>query len=219
MKAYSQPIFLMKKTPDVDFLIFDLGNVIVDIDYQRALDLIRAELPIQFHEKVDQFYLTDFHLAYEKGQIDSNTFRSEVNQYFEQDWEDEKVDKLWNNLLGKIPGERLDLVKRVREFYQVGVLSNTNIVHIHGVNDILQRDHGIKNFDPIFDWVFFSHEMGLSKPQPEIYEKMLSDLKTTPERVMFFDDLDANVKGAESVGIQAVHVTGPHVIFDYLGHV
>ncbi|MDF2158118.1 HAD family phosphatase [Algoriphagus sp. CAU 1675] len=209
----------MKKSPDVDFLIFDLGNVIVDIDYQRALDLIKAELPLHIHEKVDKFYLTDFHLAYEKGLIDSNTFRSEVNQYFEQDWEDEKVDQLWNNLLGKIPAERLDLVKKLRNFYQVGVLSNTNLVHIHGVNEILQRDHGIKNFDPIFDWVFFSHEMGLAKPQPEIYEKMLSDLKTTPDRVMFFDDLEANVRGAESVGIQAVHVTGPEVIFDYLKHV
>lgn len=215
----SQPIFRMKKTPDADFLIFDLGNVIIDIDYQHSLSLIRQQLPSSLHSKLDDFYKTEFHYNYEKGKIDSATFRQEVNSYFGQNWEDTHVDYLWNSLLGKIPAERLALVKKVREHYQVGVLSNTNLIHIHAVNDILQRDHGIKNFDPIFDWVFLSHEMGYAKPQPEIYEKMLTDLGTSPERVVFFDDLAANVEAANEIGIQAIQVTGPDVIFDYLQNV
>lgn len=206
----------MKKTPDADFLIFDLGNVIVDIDYKRSLELIRQELPSSHHHLLEDFYKTEFHHNYEKGKIDSLTFRQEVNAYFGQEWEDEHVDFLWNSLLGKIPVERLELVKRVREHYQVGVLSNTNMIHIHAVNSILWRDHGLQNFDPVFDWVFLSHEMGLSKPQPEIYEKMLTDLGTSPERVVFFDDLAPNVAAAKEIGIQAIQVTGPEIIFDYL---
>jgi len=209
----------MKKTPDADFLIFDLGNVIIDIDYQRSLSLIRQEVPSNLHHLVDDFYKTDFHYAYEKGLIDSVSFRTEVRNYFDQDWEDEKIDSLWNSLLGKIPTERLELVNRVRKHYQVGVLSNTNMIHILAVNDILKRDHGLANFDPVFDWVFLSHEMGLAKPQPEIYHKMITDLGTSPERVVFFDDLEQNVQSASEIGIQAIHVTGPEVIFDYLKHV
>jgi len=209
----------MKNAPDADFLIFDLGNVIVDIDYQKALQRIKEEVSTEFHDKVDGFYLTDFHKDYEVGRIDSGRFREEVRSYFQQDWNDEKVDELWNALLLKIPLERLELISKLKENFQVGVLSNTNLIHIHAVNKILHDDHGIENFDPIFDWVFLSHEMGLSKPSPQIYEKMLVDLGTSGDRVVFFDDLIANVEGAKAVGIQAVHVTGPEVIFDYFKNV
>ncbi|WP_057936690.1 HAD family hydrolase [Algoriphagus resistens] len=209
----------MKNAPDADFLIFDLGNVIIDIDYQRAIQLIKQEISTDFHHKVDGFYLTDFHKDYEVGRMDSDRFRQEVRAYFQQDWSDGKVDELWNNLLLKIPSERLELISKLRENFQVGVLSNTNSIHIQAVNSILKNEHGLENFDPIFDWVFFSHEMGLSKPSLEIYEKMLVDLGTSGDRVIFFDDLPANVEGAKAVGIQAVHVTGPEVIFDYFKNV
>ncbi|SFT84844.1 putative hydrolase of the HAD superfamily [Algoriphagus locisalis] len=209
----------MKNATDADFLIFDLGNVIIDIDYQKALQRIKSEVPTDIHSKVDQFYLTDFHKDYEVGKISSEAFRNEVRAYFQQHWSDEKVDELWNCLLLKIPAERLKLISKLRENFQVGLLSNTNLIHINAVNKILQNDHNLENFDPIFDWVFLSHEMGLAKPSPEIYEKMLVDLGTSGDRVVFFDDLIANVEGAQEVGIQAVHVTGPEVIFDYFGNV
>lgn len=209
----------MKNAPDADFLIFDLGNVIIDIDYKKALQGIKEEVSTELYDKVDAFYLTDFHKDYEVGRIDSAKFREEVRDYFQQDWSDEKVDELWNSLLLKIPSERLELISKLRDNFQVGVLSNTNLIHINAVNKILKQDHGLENFDPIFDWVFLSHEMGLSKPSAEIYEKMLVDLGTSGDRVIFFDDLIANVEGAKKVGIQAVHVTGPEVIFDYFKHV
>lgn len=205
----------MKNIPDADFLIFDLGNVIIDIDYQKAIQHIKQEIPTELHDRLDGFYLADFHKDYERGLISSKKFRKKVRKYFEQEWEDEKVDELWNSLLLKIPSERLELISKLRENYQIGVLSNTNFIHIQAVNRILREDHGLDNFAPIFDWVFLSHEMGLAKPSPQIYEKMLVDLGTSGDRVIFFDDLIANVEGAEAVGIQAVHVTGPEVIFDY----
>ncbi len=208
----------MKNALDADFLIFDLGNVIIDIDYQNSLQLIRNQVSEHHKEKVGGFYLTDFHKDYEKGLIDSPTFRNAVRSYFDQDWEDQKVDELWNSLIGKIPKERLDLVEKLKKNYQVGVLSNTNQIHIEAVYDILNRDHGMNKLDQLFHRVFLSHEMGLSKPSAAIYEKMISELGTTPDRVVFFDDLEANVIGAAKVGIQAVHVTGPEVIFDYLKH-
>ncbi|MBC6365236.1 HAD family phosphatase [Algoriphagus sp. AK58] len=209
----------MKNTPDVDFLIFDLGNVIIDIDYDRTFRLIKSMVPEALHDRVGQFYLTDFHKAYEKGLIDSPRFRDEVRNYFEQLWTDDEVDDLWNSLLGKIPSERLDLVRKLKENYQVGVLSNTNEIHIEGVYKMLKEDHQLENFDSLFDRIFYSHEMGLAKPSAEIYEQMLGDLGTTANRVLFFDDLKANVEGAAAVGIQAIHVTGPRVLFDFFGDV
>jgi putative hydrolase of the HAD superfamily len=209
----------MKNVPDADFLIFDLGNVIVDIDYRKSLELIKKELPENHHDKTEQFYLTEFHKKYEKGEINSITFRNDVRDFFQQDWNDEKIDDLWNSLLKNIPSERIELISKLKEKYTLGILSNTNEIHIDAVYRMLHKDFELKNFDSLFHHVFLSHEMGLSKPSSEIYLAMLDQLGAKPERVVFFDDLEANVKGAASVGIQAVHVTGPHVIFDYLKNV
>jgi putative hydrolase of the HAD superfamily len=75
------------------------------------------------------------------------------------------------------------------------------------------------NFDSLFDWVFYSHEMGLAKPNQDIYQQLLLELGTTANRVLFFDDLLANVQGAAALGIQAVQVTGPATLLDYFGDV
>lgn len=209
----------MKKRLEADFIIFDLGNVIIDIYYPETIEFIKTHVDSKLHEKVDGFYLTQFHKEYEKGLISSSKFRDEVRGYFETRWSDSFVDELWNSLLGKIPQERLDLVKKLKESYNVGVLSNTNAIHIEALDQILKTDHGHNSLHEIFDRVFFSHEMNLAKPDPQIYRDMLSSLETEGERVVFFDDLLANVEGARTLGIEAIQVTSPKVIFDYFQHV
>ncbi len=209
----------MKKAPDADFLIFDLGNVIIDLEYKRAFDLLNSLVPAAQQFKVNEFYRADFHKAYEKGEIDSPAFRKEINSYFGQAWEDGRVDELWNSILGKIPKERLELIAQLKDRYRLGVLSNTNAIHIDAVYRMLRDEHGMDSFEPLFDRIFYSHEMGLAKPSTAIYEQMLTELGVKADRVIFFDDLEANVKGAASVGIQAIQVTGPNVIFDFFGHV
>lgn len=209
----------MKNRPDVDFIIFDLGNVLIDIDYQRSISLIKAELPSALHDRVDGCYAAEFHKGYERGELDSLAFRDAFRDYFEQNWSDTKVDFLWNSLLGKLPAYRLDLVRKLKSQYQVGILSNTNAIHIEAVEGILQAEHGMDNFDTLFDWVFYSHEMGLAKPSAAIYQQLLQELDTQPSRVLFFDDLLANVQGAAALGIQAVQVTGPDTLLDFFGDV
>lgn len=209
----------MKNWPDVDFVIFDLGNVLIDIDYSRAMNLMKAALPAALHPRVDTCYAAEFHKAYERGEIDSASFRNAFRNYFEQAWSDAEVDFLWNSLLGELPAHRLDLVRLLKSRYQVGILSNTNEIHVEAVHALLQAEHEMANFQPLFDWVFYSQEMGLAKPSIAIYQQLLLELGTSPSRVLFFDDLRANVEGAASVGIQAVQVTGPTTIFEFFGNV
>jgi putative hydrolase of the HAD superfamily len=111
------------------------------------------------------------------------------------------------------------MVRKLKTQYQVGILSNTNEIHIEAVYAQLQAQHRMDNFDSLFDWVFYSHEMGLAKPSQDIYQKLLLELGTTANRVLFFDDLQANVAGAASVGIQAIQVMGPHTLIDFFGNV
>ena len=209
----------MKNRPDVDFVIFDLGNVLIDIDYSKAMNLMKSALPTTMHDRVDHCYTADFHKAYEKGQISSTEFRQKFRAYFQTNWLDAEVDYYWNSLLGTIPAYRLELVRKLKAQYQVGILSNTNEIHIDAVYAQLQVQHGMDNFDPLFDWVFYSHEMGLAKPNQDIYQQLLLELGTTANRVLFFDDLKANVDGAASLGIQAVQVVGSETLLNFFGDV
>lgn len=209
----------MTRAGNVDFFIFDLGNVIIDIDYTRTFQLLKSVLPSSLHSLVGDFYRTDFHKDYEKGLIDSATFRNEVRAYFQHDWNDQKVDEIWNSLLGQIPFYRIELIKKLKKKHRVGVLSNTNEIHIQAVDQMLSRDFGLHSFHDLFDHVYYSHELRLAKPSVEIYQEMLRLLNTPAERVVFFDDLAANVEGAQKIGIQAIQVTGPQVIIDYFQHV
>ncbi len=209
----------MKNWPDVDYVIFDLGNVLIDIDYNRAMNLMKEALPKRLHQRVDTCYAAEFHKTYERGEMDSQSFRNAFRAYFEQTWSDSEVDYLWNSLLGELPAYRLDLVRRLKSTYQVGILSNTNEIHINAVHALLQSEHGMANFYPLFDRVFYSQEMGLAKPSRAIYQQLLLELGANPSRVLFFDDLLANVEGAAAIGIQAVQVTGPNTIFDFFGDV
>ena len=209
----------MKNWPDVDFVIFDLGNVLIDIDYSKAMNLMKEALPQALHHRVDTCYAAEFHKSYERGEIDSPSFRNAFRDYFEQAWSDSEVDFLWNSLLGELPAYRLDLVRRLKSQYQVGILSNTNEIHVEAVHALLQAEHGMANFYPLFDRVFYSQEMGLAKPSAAIYQQLLLELDTTPSRVLFFDDLLSNVDGAAALGIQAVQVTGPNTIFEFFGNV
>jgi putative hydrolase of the HAD superfamily len=209
----------MKNRPDVDFVIFDLGNVLIDIDYSKAMNLMKSALPTTMHDRVDHCYTADFHKAYEKGQISSTEFRQKFRAYFQTNWLDAEVDYYWNSLLGTIPAYRLELVRKLKAQYQVGILSNTNEIHIDAVYAQLQVQHGMDNFDPLFDWVFYSHEMGLAKPNQDIYQQLLLELGTTANRVLFFDDLKANVDGAASLGIQAIQVVGSETLLNFFGDV
>ena len=209
----------MKNRPNVDFVIFDLGNVLIDIDYHHSMALMKSALPSSLHDKVDNCYSAEFHKDYEKGELTSAEFRQEFRSYFHTNWSDAEVDYYWNSLLGTIPDYRLEMVRKLKTQYQVGILSNTNEIHIEAVYAQLQAQHGMDNFDSLFDWVFYSHEIGLAKPSQDIYQKRLLELGTTANRVLFFDDLQANVAGAASVGIQAIQVMGPHTLIDFFGNV
>ncbi|MDA1269537.1 MAG: HAD family phosphatase [Bacteroidetes bacterium] len=209
----------MKNWPDVDFIIFDLGNVLIDIDYHQAMDLMKSALPNTMHDLVDHCYASDFHKAYEKGQLSSADFRQEFRSYFQINWSDAEVDYYWNSLLGSIPTHRLELVRALKSQYQVGIFSNTNEIHIEAVYAQFRAEHHMENFDSLFDWVFYSHEMGLAKPHQDIYRQLLLELGTTADRVLFFDDLQANVDGAASIGIQAIQVVGPETLLNFFGDV
>lgn len=207
----------MKIPPNIDFFIFDLGNVIIDIDYDFSINELKKILPAHKHELTAQFFPSQFHKDYEKGDINSDEFRNEVRRLYDEDWTDSQIDRVWNSLLRTIPQERIDLVRRLKSEYGTGILSNTNAIHIEKMAEILQDQNGESSVYSLCHSVFLSHEMGLAKPDIAIYEAVLDEIKIPGEKVLFFDDLAANVEGAKKAGMQSYQITHPRGLVEFFG--
>ncbi|PRY90765.1 HAD family hydrolase [Mongoliibacter ruber] len=209
----------MKKLDKIDFLIFDLGNVIIDIDYDVSINELKKILPSKKHHLTSQFFPSSFHKEYEKGLISNEEFRNAVRDLYEENWSDDQIDHVWNSLLIVVPQERLQLLSQLRQQYTTAILSNTNDIHIVKFNEMLQEISDYSSIHNLCDHVFLSHEMGLAKPDTAIYQKVVTSLNTQAEKTIFFDDLAANVEGAKKIGMNAVQITNSKALMEFFGDV
>jgi len=109
-------------------------------------------------------------------------------------------------MLLDFPVRRLQLLQQLRLYYDLFLLSNTNEVHEEAFNGILMRQHGIPNLGVFFDKVYLSHRVGMRKPDPEIFRRVLTDNQLKPEHTLFIDDSPQHIAGAKEAGIQAIYL-------------
>ena len=101
---------------------------------------------------------------------------------------------------GLYPGAQ-ELLGELRSRYRLAALSNSNSVH-------WRRNDQVLGVNALFERAFSSHDLGLHKPAPEIFERVLEALDVEPQTVAFFDDLSANVDAASRLGMTARRVEG-----------
>jgi putative hydrolase of the HAD superfamily len=209
----------MKSIKNIDFLLFDLGNVIINIDYQFTINQLNKLLPQEKSGLTGSFFPSEFHKKYEKGLISTVDFRAEIRNHFMVDWSDEQIDLIWNSLLKDIPEERIELIKKLSLRFELAVLSNTNELHIERLNEILSAQYKISSLGQLFDQVYFSHELQMAKPDVEIYEEVAKRLHAAPQKILFFDDLEENIMGAKKVGYQTHLIDHPQALIKFFKNV
>lgn len=185
-------------------LLFDLGNVLFDLDIQ-ATEHALARLLVHRTEEFREWAIGNhFFERFETGRLDDNTFIEGILGFCPPGTTPESVTEAWNAMLVGIPSSRIEWLQLQNRERRIALLSNTNILHIRWVDDYLNHTHGIRDFrTSCFEHVFYSHEIGLRKPDGECYRYVCSQLDTIPEKILFIDDLETNVNGAISIGCQA----------------
>jgi len=205
------------KSSNIRNIIFDLGDVILNIDIPltfRAFSELSG-LPVEELNKL--FTQNELFRKFETGEVDEPAFRSLVRKVLAMpELSDEAIDQAWNALLLDIPPARIDLLKKLSVNYRLYLLSNTSSIHIRRVNEILQETAGIPRLDELFNQVFLSYELGIMKPAPEIYRKVLERAGLDATETLFLDDNLANTNAASELGIQVIHVQKPTTILEYL---
>jgi glucose-1-phosphatase len=196
-------------------LIFDLGGVILELSVESTLRSF-ADLSGIDTATVKKLFVTSKGFeAYEKGEISDDEFRDFVKQLYNISTSNEKLDACWNAMLVNIPIKKLELLQTLKTKYNVYLLSNTNNIHVHYINNTLLPKIQCKSLDDFFHRSYYSHQMKKRKPDAEIFQQVLEEGNFRPEETLFLDDNSDNIKGAGKLGIKTVHVVSPDMIFDY----
>ena len=187
-------------------IIFDLGGVIIDIDYNKTADAFKALGLIDFDEKYTQAAQTDLFDRFEIGEVSPFHFVNRLLDLLPQGCNANQVVHAWNAMILTIPKERLDWLTDLRKSRKIVLLSNTNALHIDAVNRALTATMPGKKLTDFFDHVYLSHEMGMRKPSEDISTAVCNDQGFEPATTLFVDDTERHVQGARNAGLQAVLV-------------
>lgn len=187
-------------------IIFDFGGVIINIDPDRIGTVLAQKGVDNLLELHDHLFSKDIYKRLETGHVSPQQFRDEIKSVISIPVSDQDIDEAWNSIILDIPEERLRLLEAIKKNYRIYLLSNTNSIHFDFYNQYFARTFGYKGLSDLFEKAYFSHEMGLRKPNPEIFRVVLADAGLSPEETLFIDDNAENVKVANDVGIQGHHL-------------
>jgi glucose-1-phosphatase len=184
-------------------IIFDLGGVLLNIDYEASISAFKKLGITQFEEfftQSAQMHLFD-HL--DTGTISPDEFRKGIRQISGIHISDEDIDKAWNAMLLDFPHSRIPLLKQVQGNYRTFLLSNTNVIHYPAYTRHLHETHGYESLAELFEQHYLSHEIGMRKPNVEIFEYVVRQNNLEPQQTLFFDDTKMHVEGAKKAGLHA----------------
>lgn len=189
----------------IDNIIFDLGMVIIDLETGDT-DKAFKRLFQDSYEKVLKKLEGEGHFEkYETGAIGSDEFINGIAKLSDQDIQQE-VPKAWNAMLKKIPDVRFEILKKAKAKFNTFCLSNTNELHIEFIYDYLQKEKKIQDLNSFFHKVYLSHEIGMRKPNKEIFDFVLKENELDPQRTLFIDDTAGHLEGAKKCGIRTFHL-------------
>ena len=195
---------------NIDNIIFDLGNVILNIDYQNTIDAFEKIGVIDassFYSKSSQLNIFS---QLETGRISKQDFVLEI-QKFAPKASATQIINAWNAILQDLPNERLEVLKKIKDKFKIFLLSNTNSIHIEKIIDNL----GVKKYNEfynLFDKVYYSHEIKLRKPNSDIFRLVIKENNLSIKNTLFIDDSIQHIESAKKIGLKTYHLDGKETL-------
>ena len=185
-------------------LIFDLGGVLFDINYQEPGKRFQA---LGMQGLKDLFFNPDannpFH-AYERGHISSEEFAGHLLRFAPHHAQMADIQEAWNSILTELPLHRIQMLRQLKQKHRLFLFSNINDWHLQAYRQQLPVPY--TEFESHFEAVYYSCEIGHRKPDPQGFLHILQQQQLEPEETVFIDDLIENAQGASQVGIQGWHL-------------
>lgn len=195
-------------------IVFDLGGVLIDLDYQLTIDAFKKLGISDFDKMYSQAAQNNLFDDFETGQISAQRFINTLLPYLSQGTTPNKVVQAWNAMILSVPPAKIELLEKLRKDYPIYLLSNTNELHV----PVVRREWAKvtdKPMEDFFDHIYFSHEIHLRKPDDAIFEFVCAQQNLLPEKTLFIDDSIQHIKGAENVGLQTYFLENSENLYQF----
>lgn len=196
---------------NVDALLFDLGGVVIEIDFERVFQAWSAASGVPASRLRSRFQADSFYERHERGEITAEAYFGSLRASLAIDLSNSQFEAGWNAIFkGEVPGIAA-VLRQLQGRIPLYVFSNSNRTHQAFWSK--QYAHTLNAFQRIF----VSSDIGRRKPEPGAFAAVLSEIAVPPQRILFFDDTQENVEGARRAGMRAIHVKSPADVKGALG--
>jgi FMN phosphatase YigB (HAD superfamily) len=179
----------------INTIIFDFGDIFINLNKQATMDaLYKLGLP-EWNSDLDHL-----NIQFETGQISRENFLLGIQKHVPNASINQILDA-WNAILLDFPLYRLEFLQMLSKKYRLFLLSNTDSIHI----ETFEQKNGISfysDFYQCFEKVYFSFEVAMRKPNPEIFNYLVNKHDLAPKRTLFIDDKKENTDAAYALGFQ-----------------
>ncbi|WP_375563250.1 HAD family hydrolase [Bernardetia sp. OM2101] len=194
------------KLNDYEAIIFDLGGVIINLSYKKTEEGFKRLFGTDFSELYSKQSQTDIFNKLETGHISEKEFVEAMQKSSSKKVSHQEIINAWNAMLLDIPKERIELLKKIGKEKRIFLLSNTNEIHKKAFDKIVLEAHKMGGLETLFEKVYFSHLVGMRKPNREIFDFVIQENDLNPKQTLFIDDSPQHIEGAIKTGLNAYHL-------------
>jgi glucose-1-phosphatase len=184
-------------------IILDLGGVIINLNTSATIKAFQALGTTNFEDIYTQLAQHGLFDAFDKGTISELQFHKELVNLIQLPVSFSQFETAWNAMLLDFPKHRLDKISTLKPNYRTFLLSNTNETHVRQFEAILREAHHVPNLEGFFEKAYYSCNMGMRKPDTEIFEYLIKTHGLLTDETLFIDDSPQHIEGAKRCGIQA----------------
>lgn len=186
---------------EIKNVVFDLGGVICDIEIERVVAAFREIQMPNMANLMDPCYPAEVNERMECGEISWEEACDEMRKIDNRpEVTNEQIEWVYREFLPRVNGAKLDTIDRLRSMgIRTYILSNTNPRAIEIVRDRVREATG-RELDSYFDAIYLSFQLGILKPSPAIFERMIEQSGINPAETLFVDDGSRNADTAHARG-------------------
>ena len=187
-------------------IIFDLGGVLLDINYQKTIAAFEKLGLENFGDMFSQFKADALFEKLETGELSDTDFYSAIKKRTKSAVTNTEIDQAWNALILYFRIESLNMLEKLSNKYKLYLLSNTNSIHLKCFKKLFTQETGKALLDSYFIKAWYSNELGLRKPGAKIFEFVLREESLNAAETLFIDDTFSNIETAQKLGFKTHHL-------------
>ncbi len=198
----------MHCTSVIDNIVFDLGGVIVNLDYGLTIQAFSKLAGYDITQQYSQQSQADIFSQFEVGDLTAAEFRQKLMGLLQFEADDEAIDQAWSALILDFPPERVELIRQLGKQKRIFLLSNINELHLATSDRKFTQTmgHNIGTLADQFERAYYSHLVRDRKPNSSIFQRVVDENNLDPTKTLFLDDTAHNLIGAQQVGMQTIHI-------------